>query len=206
MDKRERRRRKRAQEKLEGQFKRSKSIEDTQPNRGATQQPQEKRFLSKTVSTANTFWGAVAIILALLGGYAAVKPVVHVDPYIQLDPDTPFSERFKVSNDGLFAIHDVDFGCSIAKATFLNNQLPAGQVVGIHILLPDNYRKVIEAAGSTTVDCPLSDIVNFAGVKYDSAEIQFTVAFRPTLYPWRKERNVRFHGQLDSQGKVRWLY
>jgi hypothetical protein len=206
MDSRERRRRKRAQRNLEAQFKKAKSEKDTQPTKVEAQPPQGKRYFLKTISTAKVFWRVLAAVLALLGGWRILKPVVHVDPYIQLNPDSPFSERFKVSNDGFFPIYDVEFRCVVIKATAVMNQVPAREIDNVYLTIPTNFRKVIDAAASTTIDCPFDRGVTFPGTKYNSAEIQFTMIFTPSMYFWPKQKDFTFHGSLDSSGNVRWLY
>lgn len=162
--------------------------------------PQGKRYFLKTISTTKAFWSVIGIGLSLLGGWAVLKPVVHVDPYIQFDPASPFSERFKVSNDGFFAIYDVQVNCIVQKATL------TGEATVANVRGNAAYLKVLEAPDSTTFDCPLDTWVGFPNRKYISADIEIIIAFRPAWYPWHKHRAVGFHGQLDSQGNVRWVY
>ena len=131
-----------------------------------------------------------------------MRPVVHVDPYLQLNPASPFSERFKVSNDGFFSVYDIDVDCRIVKAVTTRG----GTVSNVDLFNYGGYRKVIKAADSTTIDCPLSDFVATPNAKYVSAEIELSLAFTPSWYFWRKEKTVRFMGQLDSQGNVQWVY
>lgn len=163
---------------------------------------QKKLHFGKPKTVAGWLWRILIAVITLVGGWALVRPVVHIDPFIQLDPSSPFSERFKVANDGLFAIYDVYFSCHITKAMLY----PAGHVTDIGIIGPNKYRKVIEAADSTTIDCPLSQAVAFPGRKYISAEIELKATFRPSWYPWHKEKTSKFSGQLDSQGNVQWLH
>src|ERR1700675_5106481 len=116
MNRRERRRRKRERKRIEAQLKKSISEQDTQPTKVELHPPPEKQYFSKTISAAKLFWGVIAAIIALLGGWAILKPIVHVDPYIHLNPYSPFSERFKLSNDGYFAIYDVQYNCYLDDA------------------------------------------------------------------------------------------
>jgi hypothetical protein len=70
----------------------------------------------KPKTLAGWLWSFLAGAITLGGGWVLVKPIVHVDPYLRLNPDSPFSERFKVSNDGTFDINDVGFMCLIVDA------------------------------------------------------------------------------------------
>lgn len=157
----------------------------------------------KPKTLAGWLWSILAGVITLAGGWTIVRPVLHVDPYVQLDPASPFSERFKVSNDGFFAIYDVDVRCHIIKTVTADGRI-VGDVTLVHF---GSYRKVIEAATSATIDCPLtSGFIAIPNAKYVSAEIQLIIGFTPSWYPWPKEKTIKFSGQLDSQGSVRWVY
>jgi hypothetical protein len=132
-----------------------------------------------------------------------VKPVIHVDPYIRLDPLSPFSERFKVSNDGYLPIYNVDSTCSVTRTQTTN-----------HVYFDDDmikdegggYRNIFEAASSMTVDCPFQQVVYMGDQKFLSAEIEFSIDFNPYWHFGRKHKLVKFSGQLDSHGDVQWTY
>jgi hypothetical protein len=53
----------------------------------------------------------ITSVVATIGLWAIARPVIHVDPFRQFNPATPFSEGFKVSNDGNLAIHNLTFDC-----------------------------------------------------------------------------------------------
>jgi hypothetical protein len=183
-------------------FTKAKSEKDIQPTKAKPHSPPGKQYFSRAISTAKVFWSVIAIGLALLGGWKVLRPVVHVDPYIQLDPTSPFSERFKVSNDGFFSIYDVQVRCIILNAAVTRGG-------GVENTTVTNYgidRKVLEAADSTTVDCALDRFVRFPIDKYVSADIEIVISFKPSWYPWHKQKTARFSGQLDTQGNVRWVY
>jgi len=190
MNRRERRRRKRERKRIEAQLKKAISEQG--------RQPPEKQYFSKTISAAKLFWGVIAAIIALLGGWAILKPIVHVDPYIHLNPSSPFSERFKLSNDGSFAIYDVHYDCILADARTTH-----GSRVD-HMVIVGGDRGAIEAGQSISIDCPLDSILSIND-HYISAEIAFDIQFRPTWYFWPKMKEFLFSGQLDSQGNVQWV-
>ena len=124
---------------------------------------------------------------------------MHVYPYIQLDPDSPFSERFKVSNDGFFSINDVDVRCDILEAKGTKSTVI--QTILYHYA----YRKVLQAGVPMTIDCPL-DKITPPGNKWMSAKIGLVLGFKPDWYLWRIQKSVNFHGEIDSEGKLCWLY
>jgi hypothetical protein len=163
----------------------------------------------KPKTLAGWLWSALVVVIGLAGGvagiWAVVKPVVHVDPYIQLDPLTPFSERFKVSNDGYLSIYNIDASCYIGEAK-------TSAIVGLHgatmlknILITSRRRQILEPGNSMTINCPVDQIM-VLNSKFVSAEIEFIIDFNPSWYFWREHMKVRFSGQLDSQGNVQWTY
>jgi hypothetical protein len=159
-----------------------------------------RQYFEQPISKVKSVVAFVVVCLAFLGGWAVVRPDVRVEPYIQLDPSSPFSERFKVSNNGYFEIYDVDSSCGIISANTDKNQVFKNGLVDSG----SGYRNVLGAGDSTTVDCPLSKYVRF-DAKYVSAEIVFFVKYRPSWYMWHKRKMARFSGELDSEGHVQWV-
>jgi hypothetical protein len=205
MSQRRRRRRKKAEKKRKAQLGEAGTSKNGQSANKEAPQPEKTHFF-RTRSTAKIFWKVVVAAISLLGAWQIVKPIIHIEPYLQLDPSNPFSERFRISNDGFFAIHDVTFDCILDRATFLKDGLPEGELSAFHLAGINSYRKIIEAADSTTTDCPLNTFIGLPGTKYNSANIQLNVGFNLAYYPWRKKRSAAFVGQLDSEGNVRWVY
>ena len=82
-----------------------------------------------------------------------VRPVVRVDPYVQLNPLAPFSERFTVQNGGNFSIHEVKVDCTVLNATS-----------DLHVIYENSqlskywYRREMTAGDSETVDCPVDSV------------------------------------------------
>jgi hypothetical protein len=173
--------------------------EGIQPIEGEAHPPRGKRYFSQTITAVRLFWGAIAVAIAVLGAWVILKPNVHVDPYIRLNPSSPFSERFKLSNDGYFGIYDVQYDCTLAWA-----KTDHGLVVH-DALIRGRYGASIEAGQSISIDCPLDNVIS-TDAHYVSAEITLGIEFRPTWYFWRKRKQTSFSGQLDSQGNVQWIY
>src|SRR4029077_10392840 len=140
---------------------------------------------------------------ALLGGWRILRTDVRVEPYIRLNPNSPFSERFRVLNDGYFSIYDVESDCRVIKAIDMNEGLATEDfMIGVGI-----YRKEIPAGDSTTIDCPFNRMfATMPPVPYLSAEIELIVHFRPPWYIWKKRKAVKFTGVSDSQWNVHWTY
>ena len=145
--------------------------------------------------------------LALGGGWDLVRPVLHVDPYISLNPDSPFSERFHISNDGHFKIRDATFGCLVIRTKSQSESIMKLLTAYNQIEAHPGYVNTIIASGGTTIDCPFDRALNTgANMRYAEAEMEFRVRFSPTFYFWRRESCFRFLGVLNDQGRVEWTY
>jgi hypothetical protein len=132
---------------------------------------------------------------------------VKVDPYVRLNPDFPFSERFRVSNDGNFDINDASFTCLI-----IDSVSDTASMKGIHEQdnLADAHPhdvKTISADGSATIDCPWDRVFYVNQTRhYSKVEMEFRMSFRPSLYIWFKQSCFRFLGVLNTQAQVEWTY
>ena len=152
-------------------------------------------------SVVGKIWSILIAVITLAGAWILVRPVIHVEPYTRLNPTSPFSERFKVSNDGNFAIHDVYSGCLILEA-----RMTDGKEIHDSVLLDNPYTRTLDAAQSTTIDCDVQRTISFGNAQFTAAEIELTIAFKPPWYYGEKRNSFRFSGQLDSQGNVEWVY
>jgi hypothetical protein len=62
------------------------------------EKPPEKPPLRRTVSAGKAFLSTLLAVATLIGGWAVIKPSVHVAPYLRLDPKSSFSESFEITN------------------------------------------------------------------------------------------------------------
>jgi hypothetical protein len=164
--------------------------------------PPKKWWLRWAPKTVDWVWSAFLAVIAIAGGWTIVKkPVVRVDPYLELDSSSPFSERFKVSNEGYFSIYDVDATCTILDA-----QVGRMRFSDIYHEAKKYSRELEGGGGSTTVDCPFSNMVSAAGKQWAGVDIGFSVMYRPSWHISRAEKYVTFSGRPDSEGKIKWMY
>jgi hypothetical protein len=203
MNKRERNRRRRARKRQRAKLKETTPEEGIPPIKGEAHPPLGKRYFSQTITAARLFWGAIAVAIALLGAWAILRPVVHVEPYVRLNPSSPFSERFKVSNDGYFTIYDVQYDCILLDAKTVGFEANS-----LHIVRGNrsNYLGEIGPGYSGTIDCPADEVISGGNNHYVSAKIVLGIEFTPSFDFRRKKRQFQFTGQLDSQGNVQWTY
>lgn len=157
------------------------------------------RWAPKTV--VGWAWSAFLALITIAGGWTIVRPVVHVDPYLEMDSSSPFSERFKVSNDGYFPIYDVDATCTILDA-----QIGRMRFSDIHHEARIYSKELEGGGGGITIDCPFSNMVSAPGKQWVGVDIGFFVMFRPSWHISRAEKYVTFSGRPDSEGKIKWMY
>lgn len=152
-------------------------------------------------SVPGKLWSILIAVITLAGAWILVRPVIHVEPYTRLNPTSPFSERFKVSNDGNFAVHDVYSACLILEAKTAD-----GKEIHDSTLQDNPYTKTLDAAHSTTIDCDIERATFRGNMRFISADIELAIIFRPPWYFGQKTNIFRFSGQLNSQGNVEWVY
>jgi hypothetical protein len=158
-------------------------------------------FFSKVKSVSRWAWALVVAMAVIIGLWVEGRPVLHVDPFREFDPATPFSERFKVSNDGNLEIHNVKFYCHTVNVvaaldqSFIDNQFDA----------QPSRIDTLTAPGSTTIYCPFEESVANNG-HYTQAQIAFRITFHHLMYPWGTQRCFQFLGVLDSDNRVQWTY
>jgi hypothetical protein len=167
---------------------------------------QAKSHFWKPTTLAGWFWTVLVGIITLAGGWTFVRPVVHVEPYVQLNPGSPFTERFKVSNDGNLDINDLKFECFISLRSETNSVKDLRAWNNLLDADPP-YVKTIVASGTTTIGCPIDRMLGIENEKqYHAAELTFSVKFTPSMYPWKKQACFGFVGVLDVQNKAQWTY
>jgi hypothetical protein len=158
-------------------------------------------LFSKIKSGSHRVWGWVVAMAVVIGLWAICRPILHVDPFREFDPATPFSERFKVSNDGNLAVYNVKFYCHTVNVvaalnqSFTDNQLDA----------QPSRIDTLTAPGSTTIYCPFEEAVANNG-HYTQTQIAFRITFHHLMYPWGTQRCYQFLGVLDSDNRVQWIY
>jgi hypothetical protein len=170
------------------------------------EKPPEKPPLRRTVSAGKAFLSTLLAVATLIGGWAVIKPSVHVAPYLRLDPKSSFSESFEITNNGYFAIYGVQKSC---RGITVNGKTPSGLTIetGDNLVFDDDLTDIIQSGGSTTTACHMNRLLPiFPKVEYSKAEIEIIVNFRPSWYLWRKEQRTRFLGRLDSVGQIQWTY
>jgi len=124
-----------------------------------------------------------------------------------LDPNLPFSERFKFSNDGSLSIYDTDFQCVTVELVFGN--------MGTRIISNNDtmnafpqFPGTIGPSGTTTITCPLAGHAPSSSEipTYFKTDFAFVVSYRHFLHPFGTRNCFEFVGETDAEKKVQWTY
>jgi hypothetical protein len=159
-------------------------------------------------------WRIAKVFLFLVGvpgivvGILSLLPRASVSPNDPLDPSTPFSSPFVVSNDGYAELYDVTFYCTPVRIETTGHQIIASNdKPGAESGVQDTSVKVgtLGRDGQTSVYCPIPFF--FRGLDpIAAAHIRITLSFRPEWLFWRRTISSDFVLARDHSGQPRWLH
>jgi hypothetical protein len=196
MDRRERRRRKREQIKIEERLVK-KSAAMSAEKKG------KQGLFEKIRSKSSLAWKLVAGVMAIFGWFVLFHPHVSLEPDRPLNPGDPFSTLFRVKNESkLFAIRDLTSTCHTIDVITSHN-------VGISGIARPLLRTIplMEPQSSSTIDCPpmIGGLGAGAG-NVLKAEIVIDVSYRQNWWPSQQKEQFPFVGVRDSQNAVSWSH
>jgi len=147
-------------------------------------------------------WAVIVAITVIVGlvGVVELYPRVSVSSNESLDPSTPFSSPFIVSNEGLLSIYDVEFQCDIKNVEATNNI----KLGGFSTMRPVKVIPIINPAGKETTQCARNSFAPASG-KFENADISIVVNFRLFWIPLSLTRKFRFVTEKDKSGQLHWF-
>ena len=205
MDRKERRRRARERKKLEEKLKKEAIRSETKRQESTTRLGRGLSALKNTFTGAKALLSLVLVLLALLGGWAVLRPHISVEPYIPLNPVDPYSTQFIVKNENvIFDAHDIN--CVCWPRTMQSGN---GFSVISPTPLPNMHHqiKVLPPGATSTVDCPaaIGGLGTYSGqVLY--AELEIEVSFSQSWWPSGRNERYPFASKRDVQGAVHWMH
>jgi hypothetical protein len=208
MDRHERRRRRRIEEKLRKKLGKEPMSKETSSARrehveSLPQNRKGRRYLTRAISRTKLLWGIVVSALTLLGGYALLRPHVSIEPGLLLNPGDPFSTQFDVTNDSLvFDIKDLNPSCYTVFVETTNR-------VRLNGLPPRPSPSIpwLGAREKTTTSCPpwIGGLGAGAG-NVTTAYIVITILYRQEWWPFQGTQAFPLKGVVDSQKGVHWTH
>lgn len=209
MDRRERRRRARERKRLEDKLRREGIREGI---RLETERRSEETRIGRVIGVVKRAFtppkmvgGLVVALLTVVGGWAAVRPHISVEPYLPLNPVDPYSTQFTVKNENsLFDAHDINCVCWPRKMESGNgfSVLSLGMLPNVH-----HEIRVLKPGASSTVDCPsvIGGVGSYSGqVLY--AELEIVVSYSQSWWPSTRTERFPFVSKRDVQGAVHWVH
>jgi hypothetical protein len=163
------------------------------------------------------------MLLALVGGYAVLRPNVTVEPEEEFNPNDPFSTRFTIKNENLImSLNDVFFSCKVTASRMHNNRWQVERPV---FLAPPRTVPALAPLERTTIDsCNFSvsaaknadvgkvyvEARNFNDSPAKSSDVEEIYVETEIGYKvgWHlyghQEHSLK--GIIDSSGKLHWSH
>jgi hypothetical protein len=155
------------------------------------QRAKRRRFLSIILSSAI---GGLGIISSGISIYSLLNARISVAPSSPLDRGNPLSTLFTISNDSSLAINDVQVDCHVNRIFDENNNVirdPQGNIGNAH------YQEI---NSGDKVNFPCFKQMFAGSLKWTGGDIDFYISFRPSFYPWRQERILKFRAENGADG------
>jgi len=145
------------------------------------------------VRTVATIVGTTTLLATALGIWFS-QPQLSISPRIPLSEteiDTPFS----ITNDGLWALDEVQSTCSLKHVVLVGNV-----VLDADRLTVGPVASALKRGEQTTVVCRgISVRIPIIG-----ADVSIAVSFRTWVPPWKHELTQRFDAARDKTGVLKW--
>ena len=139
--------------------------------------------------------GAALTLIGLFLTFLSFLPDVSVETYQSLNPSDPFATFYRVSNNWICSIKNVQPSCFALSA------------IGPRLNASDDLSQVISDTvpelahgGRTTASCPFGGQLGGA----EHAEILIRVVYRPWPF-WTRTKAVCFRGMKNASGDFVWL-
>jgi hypothetical protein len=156
-------------------------------------------------------WSGVVVGITLLSALAAayaLRPQINITASPSLNKDEPFQPIVTIANNGLTEIHDLRFVCGMFEGRQVDRKInkPTFSLTN----------KQTDDAGNNIVREPIlspqSSIVRtcafsrkMPGTHILWVAISFRVQYRPSYWPLKIIKEVRFRSRFNPPGAVQWI-
>ena len=145
----------------------------------------------------------VAIVLSIFGVILwapSFRPLVQLENGNYVDPSDPFNAPFTISNNGLFAVHDVRFSCVIYYMVGDSVGIEGGQFTRRNPLA-----ETFERGGRIDQPCPVTEYLKGKGVlPIKTADITIIVTFITAFMHFQTCSRFKTFPATDSN-TLRWM-
>ncbi|HEV8157567.1 MAG TPA: hypothetical protein VGP58_00940 [Pyrinomonadaceae bacterium] len=161
------------------------------------------KFIWSLIKRTSVLGKAAIVSISVIFGIIAVvqlSPRVSVFSNESLDPLTPFSSPFIVSNDGFFPIYDVKFQCDLTNVGATNNI----KISDFSTQENANTISVIKPADKETTQCARGLFAPASG-QFEKADVSIVLSFQAYWIPSSQTKKFRFVTQKDKSGQLHWF-
>jgi hypothetical protein len=156
-------------------------------------------FLSPT----GAFWASVGIILGLVGTYYLFRTKLTIEPDATLDPKNPLVTPFRITNDGVLSIYDVDRSCDIRLIKASNITVSNVNVINAVPKIPK--LRTGEQTSLTIPSFPNRVIPIVPTLPFENVDVEIVVKYK-TLFRLQREIRSRFDVMVLSDGSYQWFH
>ncbi len=162
------------------------------------------RRRAKILAAIKAVWYGVStawkVVLAILFVLAALSEIyfstwrLSVTPGQTLKEINPMATMFILRNEGQFSIYDIEFSCWLNSVKWENDvsiEQGRGSTDAFNI-------RELEGNAETSSPCFISMYNPHRAV---SVDVTLVVSYRPSFYPFHKERQFRFIAWPNEPGK-----
>jgi len=180
----------------------------TQASQKAAPLPPVQRLGMRISRPIAFFWGGVvglSVIVSLLLSVLYFRQEIAVDPGFSYSPSDPFSQRFVITNNGPFAIHEVHYTCAVTFLATGNPQADAVSNSYVPVMVPvTGHIPAIRWKEKTSTDC---DFIARFGPELQSLRIDINVFYKRKF--WFQNLHTlgaKFTARRDITGRFSWDY
>jgi hypothetical protein len=156
-------------------------------------------------ATLDKLWALILAVATLIGAYVVLPPRVSIEPLMALNPVDPYTTQFNLKNENsMFSIYNVNAVCWPRNMESGNgfSVVSPGPLNNVHHEIP-----FLESGASSTIDCPpvIGGIGRWSGAVVN-AELEFVISYRQSWWPFLQQERHAFASRRDVQGAVHWVH
>jgi hypothetical protein len=149
------------------------------------------------------FWKLLLALVTLSGiGLWQLWPRIGVDPYVSLDPHSPFAQQFYVQNNSVYSIDNVESRCMAVDVR-------AGHVSGSQFAVQNPFDRAghLTPGAKTNVTCKLDVIFGLFGnpQPYQTLLIAIVTTYKAPIFSTQCNA-ATFKGEPAYGGTYVWTY
>jgi hypothetical protein len=156
-------------------------------------------------------WGTVVVAATLFGvvaGAYSLRALIAVSAAPSLTKDAPYEPILTISNVGLTELYNLTFGCFRSEKRRADKNLTAPRIVDENHMTNEVGQNLAPESAlppqiSIARTCALSS--EMEGSHILSVVVVLQINYRPSFWPQRLTKFVRFRSRTDPSGQLQWI-